>query len=288
MKSVVLLIWAGALLSAQSGAAKHVVVVGVDGLGARYLNAAKMPALRRLMSEGAWSLKARAVLPTVSSPNWASMIMGAGPPQHGVTTNQWQPDKFEIAPVCAVQGRFPTVFGELRRQRRQARISVIHDWEGFGRLVEPGAADVLRRVKGSAAATEAAVKEWSDRKPTLLFLHLDDVDHAGHTEGWGSKEYHKATAEVDALIGRVAEAVRGSAEAVSTLLIVTADHGGTGKRHGNMTTNDIEIPWVAAGAGVRAGEIGMPVNTYDTAATIASALGIKPHWCWIGRPVGLR
>jgi len=46
------------------------------------------------MREGAWTLHARGVMPTVSSPNWASMIMGAGPEQHGVTSIDWQPYKF--------------------------------------------------------------------------------------------------------------------------------------------------------------------------------------------------
>ena len=35
------------------------------------------------------SIHARGVIPTVSSPNWASMIMGAGPEQHGITSNDW-------------------------------------------------------------------------------------------------------------------------------------------------------------------------------------------------------
>jgi len=32
-------------------------------------------------------------------------------------------------------------------------------------------------------------------------------------------------------------------------------------------------------------EITVPVNTFDTAATIAKIYGLKPSPCWIGRPV---
>ena len=63
-------------LSAQ---VKHMVVIGVDGLSPDGVLKAKSPVMRRLMKEGAWSLRARGVMPTSSSPNWASMIMGAGP-----------------------------------------------------------------------------------------------------------------------------------------------------------------------------------------------------------------
>jgi hypothetical protein len=57
-------------------------------------------------------------MPTSSSPNWASMIMGAGPEQHGVTSNDWETNKFEI-PALEVgpEGMFPTIFGVIRRQR---------------------------------------------------------------------------------------------------------------------------------------------------------------------------
>ncbi len=61
------------LVAAAAGvqAAPRVIVVGVDGLSARGLDAAKKPNIAGLMSHGAWTLHARAVLPTVSSPNWA-------------------------------------------------------------------------------------------------------------------------------------------------------------------------------------------------------------------------
>src|SRR5205809_8104130 len=97
---------------------KHMVVVGVDGLSPDSVLKAKSPVMRRLMKEGAWSLHARGVMPTSSSPNWASMIMGAGPEQHGVTSNDWQPDKFDIAPIATGSGGiFPTIFGVLREQQ---------------------------------------------------------------------------------------------------------------------------------------------------------------------------
>src|SRR2546425_889432 len=82
----------------EGGAARRVVVIGCDGLSPQGITGAKAPVLRRLMKEGAYTLHARAVLPTDSSPNWASMIMGAGPEQHGVTSNDWEPGKFEVPP----------------------------------------------------------------------------------------------------------------------------------------------------------------------------------------------
>jgi arylsulfatase A-like enzyme len=71
-----------------------------------------------------------------------------------------------------------------------------------------------------------------------------------------------------------------------TVLLLTADHGGVGQKHGGMTMSELEIPWILHGPGVAEGvELKTNVNTYGTAPTVAHILGIKPHAAWIGRPV---
>jgi predicted AlkP superfamily pyrophosphatase or phosphodiesterase len=265
----------------------HVIVIGIDGFGAAALRENPTPNIHKLMSEGAWTLKARGVMPTVSSPNWASMIMGAGPEQHGVTSNDWQPDKFEFSPVCTGSAKiFPTIFGILRQQKIGARISILHDWDDFQRLVEPGVATLIQNTPGAKATMEAAQKEWREHSPALMFLHLDDVDHAGHENAWESQQYRDAVAAVDVLVGNFTTAVKQSPEGARTAILLSADHGGVGKKHGGMTMTELEIPWIATGAGiVRSHEITSSVNTFDTAATIAALLKLKTPDCWLGRPV---
>jgi predicted AlkP superfamily pyrophosphatase or phosphodiesterase len=270
------------MLGAAVGlAADHVIVIGIDGLGSAWLRDSNTPQLEKLMARGASTLHARAVIPTVSSPNWASMINGATPAQHGVTSNEWQPDKHEIPPVCKGPGPFfPTIFGVVRQQRHATTIGVFHHWKGFGRLVEKGSANQVVHIDSAAKTTEAAVAYWNSQHPALLFVHLDHVDHAGHEHGWGSAEYRKAVEEADDYVGQISEAARDA------VIIVTADHGGSGTKHGGLTIGEIEIPWIAAGPGIRKGiKLAKPVNTYDTAATIAYLLRIKPHECWTGRPL---
>lgn len=268
-------------------AAEHVVIVGCDGLNPEAVEKADMPVLRGLMAEGAYTLHARAVMPTSSSSNWASMLMGAGPEQHGVTSNKWQRDSFEIAPTAAgPEGIFPTLFGVLRAQRPAAVIGVFYDWGGFGRLVEGKSADAFEHVPGPEATMARAVQFWKERKPTLLFIQLDHVDHAGHDRGWGSPEYFQAAALADKLTGDIVQAVRDSGLMDSTFILVTSDHGGNKKSHGGNTMGELEIPWVIAGPGVaKKKEIAGPVNVYDTAATVAQILGLDAPSCWIAKPV---
>ena len=105
--------------------APAVVVIGPDGLSVDGVAKARTPRLHELMRRGAWTLEARGVMPTLSSPNWESAIGGAGPEQHGVTSNGYFRRLVEFQPLCRdSQGRLPTIFGVLREQRPQSRIAV--------------------------------------------------------------------------------------------------------------------------------------------------------------------
>ncbi|GMV97713.1 MAG: phosphodiesterase [Phycisphaerae bacterium] len=266
---------------------KHVLVIGCDGMSPDGVRKADTPHMDELMRTGAFTLHARGVMPTSSSPNWASLIMGAGPEQHGVTSNDWRKDKYEIAPTFkGAGGIFPTIFQVLREQRPEARIAVIHHWDGFANLYEREAVNVNENPKTQVETTDRAVECLKTLRPALTFVHLDHVDHAGHEKGHGTPDYYAAVEEADRLIGRMLSAVKEAGMAPHTIVLVTADHGGVGTKHGNATMAEIEIPWIIAGPGVAAGrEISTPVNTYDTAATIAHVLGLKAPACWIARPV---
>jgi arylsulfatase A-like enzyme len=74
--------------------------------------------------------------------------------------------------------------------------------------------------------------------------------------------------------------------AKSTIVLITADHGGKGKGHSGTNMGEIEIAWILVGPGVATDkEVTTHVNTYDTAATVAYVIGQKTPKCWIARPV---
>ena len=74
-------------LSAQPSAAKRLILIGIDGVSAEGFQYSNTPEINKLISQGVISLKTRGVMPTVSAPNWATILSGAGPEQHGVTSN---------------------------------------------------------------------------------------------------------------------------------------------------------------------------------------------------------
>jgi arylsulfatase A-like enzyme len=90
----------------------------------------------------------------------------------------------------------------------------------------------------------------------------------------------------DSLIGEIVTALKEQNYLGQTLLIITADHGGSERRHGSDSPEDMTIPWLAVGPGISAGvTLQSKIVTYDTAATALYALHVPTPPEWDGRPV---
>jgi predicted AlkP superfamily pyrophosphatase or phosphodiesterase len=270
------------------GEIRHVILIGCDGMSPDGIRNADTPVMDTLMREGAYTLHARGVFPTSSGPNWASMINGGGPEQHGVLNNEWAPGKSKITPSAEgpVKGMFPSIYSVLRAQLPDSILTCVYDWDPIATLFEADLADKLVDSTGSKDTATRVARLIKKMKPTFLFVHMDDVDHVGHGTGHGTPEYYAEVAKTDGYIGQIIDAIEKAGIEKETVVIVTADHGGHGTGHGMSIMADLEIPWIAWGAEIAQGkELTIPVNTFDTAATIAYLLGAKPHPAWVGRPV---
>lgn len=266
---------------------KHVIVIGFDGLSPDGLEKAITPTFDKIIKEGAYSFQARAVLPTSSSTNWASMIMGAGPEQHGITSNSWEKNNFVLPAITQSEDfLFPTIFSLVDKQIKNAEIGAIYHWDGFGRLFEKSAVDydVVGKTEDETALLASQYIE--NKKPTFTFIHFDHIDHAGHEFGHGTKEYYKSVEKADKLLEQVFNAIKKAGIADETVVIISADHGGVGLGHGGESLAEIEIPFIIWGKSVKKNhKLNYPVYQYDNAATVAFVLGLKMPIAWIGKPV---
>ncbi|MCG9128124.1 alkaline phosphatase [Candidatus Poribacteria bacterium] len=274
-------------VDSQVTGVEYAVLIGVDGMSPDGVDKANTPIMDDLIKQCAYSMSARAVMPSSSSPNWSSMIMGAGPEQHGITSNAWRPDKFQLPPTdIGIGGIFPTIFSLLREQQPSAVTACFHDWGGITHLIEHNAVSIIEDTDGPVHTTERAVSYFKEKKPIFTFIHLDHVDHAGHAHGYMSPEYYKSVEEADRLIGEIINGLKTAGMHDKTIIIITSDHGGVGKGHGGASQAEIFIPWIITGPGVVQGkELKSFINIYDTASTIAYVLGIKTPKSWIAKPV---
>ncbi len=255
---------------------RHVVVVGIDGFGGQWLEPVATPNLDALRDEAVWTAQMQNALPTSSSTNWMSMIAGSGPEQHGVLSNGWQPGDSDPP---------PTMFAALRQHRPDAVIGIFHDWTDFERLVEVGVADFIGDPGDEQETMDAATAWLVEAQPTLLFVHLDHVDHAGHLSGWGSASYESAVEDADALVGQLRTALTEAGMWPYTAVLVSADHGGEGNSHGADTAAERSIPLVLHTPQAGPGELARDTRIWDIAATVLALLDVPAPAEWIASPV---
>ena len=128
--------------------------------------------------------------------------------------------------------------------------------------------------------------ETEDEDYLIAYMHLNQVDSAGHSYGNNKHAYIKAVAHVDVIIGELFEAYEARGWLDSTLFILCTDHGhrylqdGTG--HGGNSSVERTVTFAIAGKTVKSGTPGKYVNT-DLAPIVTYALGVKAPESWQGR-----
>lgn len=258
----------------------NVVLISIDGLRPDAIAASGARNLQRMMREGAYTLRARTIMPSLTLPSHTSMLTGVPPEVHGITWNYEQVDNAGTVEV-------PTVF-DLAQAAGKTTAGFFGKAK-FRHLLRRDAPQFRMAPYGNDLwAAPRITQEVQDylrhRRPDFVFVHITDPDIAGHSVGWMSAPYRYAVRRADAAVARIAAAARRAYRG-NVVVIVTADHGGHGRTHGTDLDVDMNIPWIAWGRNVRPGEITAPVSTMDSAATALWLLGVPRPENWVGRPV---
>ena len=272
----------GGAVAPKGRVANHVVVVSIDGLRPDAIKRFKAPTLTRLMNEGRYSLSAQTINLSLTLPSHTSMLTGVDSDQHGVT---WNSNKTASRGYVAV----PTIFGLAKSAG--FKTAAFFSKTKFEHLAVPASLDYSRGPSksptpwSSARTVELVIKHLDSARPNLLFVHLADVDFAGHTFGWMGHTYGMAVRDVDRSLTTLLSVLDHRFGAGRYTVIITADHGGHGKTHGTTQKVDTTIPWIVWGAGVRKGDTLSGIHTMDTAATALWMLGVETPANWTGRPL---
>ena len=269
--------------------AEHVIYIGLDGWGSYSVDKADMPNVKALMAEGCWTLQKRAVLPSSSGVNWASMFMGATPELHGYTT--WNSATHEIPERVILKNNiFPTMFQILRDAQPEAEIGCIYEWDGIKYVLDTLSTSYQEMVHPSKIYTDEmknmSVKYIKEKKPVLGAFIFDNPDHVGHDKGHDTPEYYANLTELDGYVGEIIQATKEAGIYENCIFIVTSDHGGINKGHGGKTLEEINTPFIIAGKGVKkGGEFQESMMQFDCAPTVLHIFGLEGPQVWTGRPM---
>jgi predicted AlkP superfamily pyrophosphatase or phosphodiesterase len=252
-----------------------VVFILIDGLRPDALELANCPRLKALRDRAAWSMQASSVMPSVTLPCHTSIFHSVPPTRHGVTTNVWAP----------MARPLPGLFDVAKAAGK--RCAFLYNWEELRDLARPGSLELAYfrntayQADGDQLTADEAARVLPGGGYDFAFIYLGTVDTAGHYYGWMSDGYLGQIEVVDRALATIADALPAD-----TAYLVQSDHGGHDRNHGTDMPEDLTIPWLAAGLGIRQGHaIDAPVSLLDTAPTLARMLGVEPHREWEGRCV---
>jgi predicted AlkP superfamily pyrophosphatase or phosphodiesterase len=258
-----------AIVAVDQPAALKALVISLDGGRADALLEADMPNLKALSARGAATWEASTVYPPVTIPAHTSMLTGLDVEEHGIDHNSYSTDTVE-APTfltLASDAGYKTgmVVGKEKFLQFHQRDDVYYE---FARQGDRSVVD--------------SVLTLIDADYEVIFAHFPNPDYFGHSREWMSETYINELTNTDRQIGRLLEKLEGS----DTLIIITADHGGLGDRHGRDIPEDMLIPWIIAGPNVREGyTIESDVYVTDTAMTVLWELGLPLPESDLGKPV---
>lgn len=250
-----------------------VLLILVDGMRPDAMK--DLDEAKEFMKKSAYTLNGTTVFPSITLPCHMSLFHSVEPARHGTTTNIYTPQVRPIDGLCE----------ELKKNNKTG--AFFYDWEELRDLSRPESLIFSYFVsewgKGLDAADEIlankAIKYLAeDDCADFVFLYFGSPDGAGHSKGWMSDEYLEAVEKSWKRIQRVTETLNEN-----YTVIITADHGGHERIHGENIPEDMTIPILIHGKDFQSGTEIHDANIIDIAPTIAKLLGVAPAKEWEGK-----
>lgn len=232
-----------AVLAALSGApaalaqSRPVILIGLDGFRADYLDRGVTPTLSRLASEGARAENGmKPSFPSVTFPNFYTLATGLHPDHHGLVHNVMQDSglpgrTFTLGNRAEVMDRVWYDDAEpiwVTAEKAGLRTATLF-WPGSEAPiggVRPTYWLPFEQTVPSTARVNMLLGWFTlppDESPRLATVYFDILDTAGHRFGPDSPEVNAALAEADAAITLLLQGLE--ARGVEANLVIVADHG---------------------------------------------------------------
>lgn len=253
------------------------LVIGVDGASFDIMADSTTPTVSALRAGGlsaTSNLAGAPMSPTVSGPGWSTIATGVWAPKHGVVDNNFTSPNY---------GAFPDYLTRIEQHLPDRNTTVIGTWGPISTTIFGAAVDSRSRFGNDTLTTQAVVSSLSAPAADDVFVHLDEVDGAGHSSGSSSEAYRKALQKADGQIGEMVNAIkqRPTYGSEDWLVVVTSDHGHTPTGgHGGSTKLERKTFVAANGSPFAPGTVRHDVKVTDIAPTVLAHVGIANDPAW--------
>jgi len=245
MKKYLILIFSLFFTTLWSQDLKKVLIIGIDGCRSDALEIASTPTIDSLINEGIFSPDALNDDITMSGPGWSANLCGVWSNKHQVTNNDFSSNNYD---------QYPPFISYVEEFNSTLNTASICHWDPINDFIISDHADYKLNLSSDADVSSQASLYITQNDPDVIFLHFDDVDHAGHASGFSptEPEYIIAIENVDALITPIIQAIetRPNYDNEDWLILVTTDHGGINTSHGGNSMQEQNIFFIASGKNI--------------------------------------
>jgi predicted AlkP superfamily pyrophosphatase or phosphodiesterase len=250
--------------SASGQAAKHVILISIDGFRPDfYLDESwHAPNLRKLLQTGVSATSMRTVVPSVTYPSHTTLVTGAMPGRHGIyynalkdsTGGQWYWEESYIktpmlwdavksSGLTSAAVMWPVTAGApidynfpVRRPNKGEGGDQLNVTRPL--VTPPGLLDEIEKANHTQFTKADFSHERMDKtiammtnhilsrhKPHLMAVHFLSMDHAGHAFGRRGAHIQESLTLVDSLVGAIVSVIDKAGMKEHTAIIITGDHG---------------------------------------------------------------
>ena len=244
--------------------AGHIIFIGFDGFGSKYIPKANMPNLKKMINEGSSCMDVYNILPPVSGPNWHSLFKGT--PFDKQTADN-----------------FPSIMTLFKNAGKDT--VYFYEWHGMKSISD---ADNIRsiRIKSDYESAVIISEYIKENKPAFTSIVYNEPDLTGHKKCYGSKSYYKKLELLDEFILLIRQAAIDAEIYDETVFIISSDHGGEMTGHYVNLKSIRKIPLVFFGKNIKQGhKITATAGIFDIAPTMAVIFGLDIPSEWTGAPV---
>jgi len=221
---------------------KKVLLIGIDGCRTDALKLANTPTIDNLITNGIYSPDALNDDITISGPGWSAILCGVWSNKHLSVDNSF---------VGTDYTNYPPLFKHIEDFNANLHTVSICNWSPINDYIVQNYADYKLNVSSDSDVSIEAVNYLTTNDPDIMFLHFDDVDHAGHSYGFSpdTSQYITAIESVDAFIAPIIQSIsqRPNYTNEDWLILITTDHGGIGTSHGGNSIQEQKVFVIASG-----------------------------------------
>ena len=246
MRKIVLLFLLFPFIALSQQNIKKVLIIGIDGCRADALELADTPVIDNLIQNGIYSPDALNDDITVSGPGWSAILCGVWSDKHLSIDNSFNnTDYFNFPPIFKYAEDFDDNLNTVS----------ICNWNPINDNIVQNYADFKLNVSSDYDVSSEASTYITNNDPDLIFLHFDDVDHAGHNYGFSPNitEYITSIEAVDDLLDPVMQAIYQRPNYLNEdwIILVTSDHGGVGTSHGGTSIEHENVVVIVSGDNIQ-------------------------------------